>query len=129
MQNDFSKIMKLEHYEIEIDVDSLAFGFISTGPKGNIRKLVQFSLIDEAGFYNLSFGDFNFDTGEIDDKAITDNGDSVKVLATVVSAVYSFCDLLPNAWIYATGSTAARTRFVFCISAPATLACYTEWIP
>ncbi|MEO5997024.1 MAG: hypothetical protein ABIN89_09810 [Chitinophagaceae bacterium] len=49
-------------------------------------------------------------TGEIDDKIVTDNGDSEKVLATVVAAVYAFCDRFPNAWIYATGSTAARTR-------------------
>ena len=41
---------------------------------------------------------------------MTDNGDSEKVLATVVAAIYSFCDRFPNAWIYATGSTAARTR-------------------
>ena len=37
-------------------------------------------------------------------------GDSEKVLATVVAAVYSFCEYFSGAWIYATGSTAARTR-------------------
>ena len=37
-------------------------------------------------------------------------GDSEKVLATVVAAVYAFCDKFPQAWIYATGSTSARTR-------------------
>lgn len=35
---------------------------------------------------------------------------SEKVLATVVAAVYAFCDRFLNAWIYATGSTEARTR-------------------
>ncbi|MEJ7739701.1 MAG: hypothetical protein WKF97_19930 [Chitinophagaceae bacterium] len=49
-------------------------------------------------------------TGEIDDKTITDNGDSEKVLASVVAAVYAFCDRFPKVWIYATGSSAARTR-------------------
>ena len=35
---------------------------------------------------------------------------SEKVLASVVAAIYSFCDKVPNALVYATGSTAARTR-------------------
>ena len=30
--------------------------------------------------------------------------------ATVVSAVYAFTDINPDAWVYATGSTEARTR-------------------
>ncbi len=49
-------------------------------------------------------------TGEIDDKVISNNGDSEKVLATIVSAVYAFTDKENEAWIYATGSTPARTR-------------------
>ena len=32
------------------------------------------------------------------------------VLASVVAAIYAFCENTPNALIYATGSTAARTR-------------------
>jgi hypothetical protein len=43
--------------------------------------------------------------------AITDNGDADKVLATVVSAIYAFTYKYPDSWIYATGSTAAKTRF------------------
>lgn len=42
--------------------------------------------------------------------AVSDNGDTDKVLATVVAALYSFFDRYPNAFVYATGSTAARTR-------------------
>ncbi len=73
--------------------------------------MIQFSLINQDNlFFNLAFGDKNSETGEIDDMIITDNGDSEKVLATVVSAVYAFCDKFPQAWIYATGSTVARTR-------------------
>ena len=32
------------------------------------------------------------------------------VLATVVSTVYAFTDKYPDAWVFATGSTKARTR-------------------
>jgi len=41
---------------------------------------------------------------------ISNNGDSEKVLATVVAALYAFTDKYPNAWVYATGSTKTRTR-------------------
>ncbi|MDQ3683876.1 MAG: hypothetical protein M3352_12520, partial [Bacteroidota bacterium] len=41
---------------------------------------------------------------------VTDNGDSEKVLATVVAAIYAFAGKYPDAWVYATGSTEARTR-------------------
>ena len=60
--------------------------------------------------YNLAFGDKNPGTGDIDDKVVSNNGDSEKVLATVVATVYAFSDKYPDSWIFATGSTKARTR-------------------
>jgi hypothetical protein len=32
------------------------------------------------------------------------------ILATVVSTVYAFTDKYPDSWVFATGSTKARTR-------------------
>ncbi|MBX2931939.1 MAG: hypothetical protein KF781_08350 [Chitinophagaceae bacterium] len=60
--------------------------------------------------YNLAFGDYDEKAKSIDDLAVTNNGDSLKVLATVASTVYAFTEKHPNALIIATGSTAARTR-------------------
>lgn len=103
--------MKLDRYEFKSGDKFLTYEFLSEGPKGKIQKLIQFSLVNQNTlFFNLAFGDKNSETGEIDDMVITDNGDSEKVLATVVAAIYAFCDNFPKAWIYATGSTAARTR-------------------
>jgi hypothetical protein len=102
--------MKLDRYELKADDQLTTFDFLSEGPKGKIEKIIQFILIYQNNLYNLAFGDRDYLTGEIDDKVVTDNGDSEKVLATIVAAVYSFCDKLPEALIYATGSTAARTR-------------------
>lgn len=103
--------MKLDRYEFKSGDKLLAYEFLSEGPKGKIQKLIQFSLVNHnKQFFNLAFGDKNPETGEIDDMIITDNGDSEKVLATVVAAVYTFCDKFPQSWIYATGSTEARTR-------------------
>jgi hypothetical protein len=46
----------------------------------------------------------------LDDIAISNNGDSEKVLATVVASLYAFMDRYPTAFVYATGSTRSRTR-------------------
>lgn len=102
--------MKLDRYELKADDQLTTFDFLSEGPKGKIEKVVQFSLIYQNNLYNLAFGDRNYLTGQIDDKTVTDNGDSEKVLASVVAAIYAFCDRTPDALVYATGSTAARTR-------------------
>lgn len=83
---------------------------MSEGPKGSIQKLIKFSETALKGFYNLAFGDKDLVSGEIDDKVVSKNGDREKVLATIVSAVYAFTDRRKEAWIYATGSTPARTR-------------------
>lgn len=42
--------------------------------------------------------------------AVSDNGDTEKVLATVTDALYVFFDKHPTSYVYATGSTKARTR-------------------
>jgi hypothetical protein len=102
--------MKLERYELKANEKLTTFEFISEGPKGKIHKLIQFSPTNLKGLFNLAFGDKNLKTGEIDDLAISNNGDSEKILATVVASVYAFTDINPDAWIYATGSTKSRTR-------------------
>jgi hypothetical protein len=88
----------------------MTFEFVSEGHKGLVHKLIRFQPTNLKGVYKLAFGDKELLTDEINDSVITNNGDSEKVLATVVSAVYAFTDKYPNAWIYATGSTKSRTR-------------------
>ncbi len=60
--------------------------------------------------YNLAFGDKHPTKNTIDDLVITNNGDTDKILATVADALYIFLDKNPEALVYATGSTPARTR-------------------
>lgn len=86
------------------------FEFFSEGPKGTIRKLVEYSETRVANVYNLGFGDYDETTNIINDLSITNNGDSLKVLSTVASTVYAFMEKYPNAWVVATGSTIVRTR-------------------
>lgn len=86
------------------------YEFVSEGPKGQIKKMIQFSETGTENVYNLAFGDYDETTKSINDLSITNNGDSLKVLATVASTVYAFIAKHPNAWIFATGSTTVRTR-------------------
>ncbi len=102
--------MKLDRYELTAGRNLTTFEFLSEGKKGKIIKVIQFQQMNLANLYNLAFGDKNTETGELDDKVVTDNGDSEKVLATVAAALYAFADRYPEAWVYATGSTSARTR-------------------
>lgn len=102
--------MNHDQYQIKSGEALEVFEFTSIGVKGKIPKLVQYSRTNYRDLYNLAFGDKNIDTWEIDDLAISNNGDSEKVLATVVATLYAFFDKHPNAMVYATGSTKARTR-------------------
>lgn len=102
--------MKVDKYALKSESSLTTFEFISGGPKGAIRKYIEFQTTNEPELYNLAFGDKSADTVDIDDLAVSNNGDTEKVLATVVSALYAFFDRHPDAFVYATGSTAARTR-------------------
>lgn len=86
------------------------FEFYSEGPKGLVKKVVQYSETSTENVFNLGFGDFDDETMGINDLSVTNNGDSLKVLATVASTVYAFTAKHPEAWVLATGSTAARNR-------------------
>lgn len=102
--------MKLERYQLKTSNNIKVFEFVSEGPKGRIEKIIQFSETNLKGFYNLAFGDINPVTGKLDDEAISNNGDMDKILATIVAAVLAFTERNPDAYVYATGSTSARTR-------------------
>jgi hypothetical protein len=102
--------MKLDHYELIARHDLFSFEFLSEGPKGKVPKMVKFQKMHLPNLYNLAFGDKDPETGQLDHMVVTNNGDTEKVLATVVAVVYAFTEKHPEAWIYATGSTKARTR-------------------
>ena len=86
------------------------FEFVNEGPKGSIKKMVEYSETATENVYNLGFGDYDETTKSVNDLSVTNNGDSLKVLATVASTVYAFIEKHPNAYILATGSTNVRTR-------------------
>lgn len=101
--------MIYDYYHFETSSDRLTFEFESIGTRGVFIKVVHYSAIGE-DLYNLGFGDKETDTNHINDRVVTNNNDSQKVLATVVQTLYVFTAHYPNATVIATGSTDARTR-------------------
>ena len=102
--------MQKEKYELSTDPDVTIFKFVSKGPKGEIPKLIMYQKTTIKDVYNLAFGDWNETTNDIDDKAISNNNDSEKILATVASTVLSFTYKYPKSMILVKGSTESRTR-------------------
>jgi hypothetical protein len=102
--------MNLEKYEIESSSTYLRFEFFSKGPKGKIKKQVEFEQFEPNSiFFNIGFGDVD-KHGNINDLVITGNDDSQKVLATVALSIFKFFERYPNASVFATGSSKSRTR-------------------
>ena len=102
--------MRNQQYQLKFSKSFTMFEFVSEGPKGQITKLVSYSESSVEGIYNLGFGDKLVDEDDFDDEVITNNRDSLKVLATVAATVYTFTDNYPEALVLASGSTSARTR-------------------
>lgn len=104
--------MKPEKYEFFSDPWNLDFEFHSVGPKGRIKKFIQFRPQNTNGrtYFSVSFGDWSEEKKDIDDRVVTNNSDSKKVLDTVAASVEVFTNQYPDMGVYAEGSTAARTR-------------------
>ena len=102
--------MNKPKYFYKTEREFTIYEFVSEGPKGRIPKMVEYTETATKNVYNLAFGDYDEITKSINDLSVTNNGDSLKVLATVASTIYAFFDKHPNAYVVATGSTNVRTR-------------------
>lgn len=105
-------MIKLASYPFVKRTDSYYYEFFSEGPKGRIKKVVEFSRLHGIGdeIFNLAFGDWNEESQRISDLSISNNTDREKVLATVAMAIINFMKDHPGAIIIAMGSTRSRTR-------------------
>ncbi len=103
--------MNLDRYTLNAEDGYAMFRFNSVGAKGRIIKIIQYRPIGHEGdLFNLGFGDLNEATGEVNDVAISDNGDTTKVLATVIYSLYLFTSQFPDAKVVVSGSTESRNR-------------------
>lgn len=102
--------MKYDMYtDISFMEEFSIFEFESIGPLGKIKKRVEISTTAGYNIFTLAFGDVDEDNN-IDDYAISNNGDRNKILATIVKIVKIYFDRFPERTIFFKGSTAERTR-------------------
>lgn len=78
------KIMASEKYHLKFDNSLTVFEFTSVGTRGPVQKLIKFQQMDQQAVCNIAFGDKNPETDELNDLAVTNNGDVEKVFATNV---------------------------------------------
>jgi hypothetical protein len=104
--------MNLDAYQYKTNESHLDYEFHSEGPKGRIKKVVRYTPRNAGGitYFNLGFGDWDEAKKRVDDRAITNNQDRDKILATVAITVLEFTRHFPDIPVYATGSTPSRTR-------------------
>ena len=102
--------MKNEKYSTKALPTLMEFEFTSSGPNGDIIKVIQYTPTNIPNVYNLGFGDKNNNTGDISDSVISNNGDREKVLSTVAFTTLEFLNKYPNCSVLAIGLTPARTR-------------------
>ena len=88
--------MTYPKYQYRSEELFLFYEFISEGPKGLIKKVVEYTETSTENVYNLGFGDYDDITKSLNDLSITNKGDSLKVLATVASTVYAFYRKIPK---------------------------------
>jgi hypothetical protein len=104
--------MDLDKYAIIKGPDDFNYEFYSVGPNGRIKKIVRFTALAdyEDDYFNLYLGDWLEVEHRASDTSVSNNEDRDKVLATVASIVVHFTSLMPQAAIFAKGSTPSRTR-------------------
>ncbi len=101
--------MKSEIYEISHLEGDLLYLFFSIGKNGIVPKVIEYECID-TDIYNLAFGDLDILTNSVNDNVVTNNGDTIKVISTVIQTIPLFFKIQPNATVLFTGSNATRTK-------------------
>jgi len=100
--------MHLAFYEIiERTNDYSEYKFVSTGPNGNIWKLLVFKKLFVDKLYNLSLLDVMPD-GTLSDSHLSNNNDLRKVLATIVQVIIDYTTQFPDRNIFFQGSDDGR---------------------
>jgi uncharacterized protein DUF6934 len=104
--------MDSDQYEYSVNESLQTYEFESEGPNGKIKKIVRFSPENADGvtYFNIAFGDAIGESGRLNDKAVSNNNDTVKILTTVAATIMEFTEYFPDVMVYAKGSTPARTR-------------------
>jgi hypothetical protein len=100
--------MKKEGYKLYAS-SSLSYTFVSKGKRGEILKGVFFEEVFE-NIYNLALVDYDPETKQWSDEVASDNGDIVKIMATVVVVISEFLNEQPERIVYFKGNTPIKQK-------------------
>ncbi|WP_123891846.1 DUF6934 family protein [Chitinophaga costaii] len=96
-------------YEEFAHTPNTQYLFASLGSQGPINKMITFSHFGN-DIFNMSLEDIDEDTGVFDQYAVTNNGDTMKILLTVAEILVHFTSKRPGAQIFIKGNTVVRNR-------------------
>lgn len=107
--------MDLPVYPVTRIENKLIFYFQSRNPLGEnpILKFVTYTPYNRDGetYYNLGFADYDPNSKEVSDTAVSNNGDMRKILATVVSTLKTFFKEKPHETVHIDGSDRVRRAY------------------
>jgi hypothetical protein len=104
--------MNMKKYSYQLKWVHVRFEFKSLGPKGTIKKIIEYQTRDFLGeeVVNLALGDWNEAFLKTVDDVTSNNGDTNMILATVASSCVDMMSLHPEIRLLAQGITPARNR-------------------
>lgn len=96
--------MNLNTYTLFPSEDLTVFHFVSTGSKGQIRKIIRYMPTLNPKVYNLGLADVlyidgNEDVFTVDDHTASDNGDIDKLVGTVARSLLLFSQHYPDVFV------------------------------
>ncbi len=91
--------MRVNKYPLKSGDTFTYFEFFCVGINGAVIKLIEFQKVSSTlNLYNLSFGDRNLQSGETEDLAVTNNGDTKRFLELLLQRCMSL-DRYPEALV------------------------------
>ena len=100
--------MSLPSYTILEKADDYSeYKFISTGPSGDVVKVIAFQKLPVENLYNLSLLDIMND-GRLSDTNLSNNSDLRKILATTIKTLIDYTEIFPERIIFFQGSDDGR---------------------
>lgn len=103
--------MDLPYYSLRSTRSRLWYTFYSEGPRGRILKVIRFVMVQTSpAVFNVTLGDVNSETGEVDTLVVSDNGDRDKILRTTAASIILFCRRYPQVYVLVSGNSPVRNR-------------------
>lgn len=107
-----------DYEEFDRQPEGTRYYFISNGERQIVKAVVYeyIGLKENRLTYNLGFGTYNHENGEVEDYDISANGDHYKVFNTVLSTIPHFLHNYPGAMVMVEGSDSSNAYPDICRS-------------